>query len=166
MDGYTLGGGVGVGVHCSHQVATENTLFGLPQVAIGLFPDVGSAYVLSRLSQPGLGLYLALTGMKLNGSQCIEYGLASHYVSSNEIEDLQEKLGLIKSQTEIGPLEVARILDEISEKSISKKKWNIDIFKIEKYFDGKENAAQIFDHLENEIYRAHRKAFKAIGRTI
>jgi len=154
MDGYALGGGVGLGVHCSHRVVTENTLFGLPQVAIGLFPDVGTAYILSQLAHPGLGLYLALTGTKLNGGQCLEYGLASHYLSSNQIADLDGKLGQIKPSMQLGPLEVTRILDEISKNSTPKKKWNIDLYKIEKYFHGKQNAAEILDHLENEIFRA------------
>lgn len=160
MDGYTLGGGVGLGVHCSHRVVTENTLFGLPQVAIGLFPDVGTAYTLSRLTYPGLGLYLALTGMKLNGAQCLEYGLASHYLPSSQIDGLHEKLGLIKPSIEIGPLEVTRILNV--ENSIPKKAWNVDLHKIAKYFNGKRNAAEIVDHLENEIYRAIRKAYKEL----
>ena len=162
MDGYALGGGVGLGVHCSHRVVTENTLFGLPQVAIGLFPDVGTAYILSQLAHPGLGLYLSLTGTKLNGGQCLEYGLASHYLSSNQIADLDGKLGQIKPSMQLGPLEVTRILDEFSKNSTPKKKWNIDLYKIEKYFHGKQNAAEILDHLENEIFRATRKAFKDI----
>jgi len=154
MDGYALGGGVGLGVHCSHPVVTENTSFGLPQVTIGLFPDVGSAYTLSHLAHPGLGLYLALTGIKLNGSQCLEYGLASHYVSSNQMTLLDEKLGQIKPSLQLGSLEVSRILGELSKNSTPKKKWNIDLYKIEKFFHGKQNAAEIFDHLENEIFRA------------
>ena len=162
MDGYALGGGVGLGVHCSHRVVTENTLFGLPQVAIGLFPDVGSAYTLSQLAHPGLGLYLALTCTKLNGGQCLEYGLASHYLSSNQIASLDDKLGQIKPSVQLRALEVKRILDELSENSTPKKKWNIDLHKIEKYFHGKQNAAEIFDHLENEIFRATRKAFRDI----
>ena len=162
MDGYALGGGVGLGVHCSHPVVTENTSFGLPQVTIGLFPDVGSAYTLSHLAHPGLGLYLALTGIKLNGSQCLEYGLASHYLSFNQMALLDEKLGQIKPSLQLGSLEVSRILGELSKNSTPKKKWNIDLYKIGKYFQGKQNAAEIFDHLENEIFRATRKAFKYI----
>ena len=162
MDGYALGGGVGLGVHCSHRVVTENTSFGLPQVAIGLFPDVGSAYTLSQLAHPGLGLYLALTCTKLNGGQCLEYGLASHYLSSTQIAGLDDKLGQMKPSVYLGSLEVRRILDDLSENSIRKMKWNINLHKIKKYFHGKQNAAEILDHLENEIFRATRKAFKEI----
>ena len=92
----------------------------------------------------------------------MEYGLASHYLSSNQIADLHGKLGQIKPSMQLGPLEVTRILDEFSENSTPKKKWNIDLYKIEKYFHGKQNAAEILDHLENKIFRATRKAFKDI----
>ena len=61
LDGIVMGGGVGVSVHGSHRIATENTLFAMPETGIGLFPDVGGSYFLSRC--PGaLGMYLGLTG--------------------------------------------------------------------------------------------------------
>jgi len=154
MDGFALGGGVGLGVHCSHRIVTENTIFGLPQVAIGLFPDVGSAYTLSRLVHPGLGLYLALTGMKLDGTQCLKYGLASHYLESQAIPEFQDQLGSLNSSSELAHIDVTRIIGEMSASSMLKKKWNINLYKIEKYFTGKQNAAEIFDSLESEIFSA------------
>ena len=60
-----MGGGVGLSVHGSHRVATERTLLGMPETTIGLFPDVGGAWFLSRL--PGaVGIYLALTGKPID----------------------------------------------------------------------------------------------------
>jgi enoyl-CoA hydratase/carnithine racemase len=61
IDGITMGGGVGLSVHGRFRVATEKTMFAMPETAIGLFPDVGGSHFLPRL-QGRLGQYLALTG--------------------------------------------------------------------------------------------------------
>jgi len=69
MDGIVFGGGVGVSIHGTFQIATENSVFAMPECAIGLFPDVGGSYFLSRL-QGGLGLYLGLTGARIKVCSC------------------------------------------------------------------------------------------------
>lgn len=66
INGITMGGGAALGVHGMFSVATENTVFAMPEVKIGTFPDCGFSYLLSRLPDQ-LGLYLGLTGEKLRG---------------------------------------------------------------------------------------------------
>jgi enoyl-CoA hydratase len=88
LDGITMGGGVGVSVHGSHRVATERTLFAMPETGIGFFPDVGATYVLPRLGG-GLGLYLGLTGARLKAADCLEAGLATHYVPGARLPALE-----------------------------------------------------------------------------
>jgi enoyl-CoA hydratase len=91
MDGITMGGGVGISQPCKYRVATENTRFAMPETAIGLFPDVGGGWYLSRL--PGrVGQYLALTGARLDGAECLALGLATHYVPSLGLEDLKARI--------------------------------------------------------------------------
>ncbi|HEX9931222.1 MAG TPA: enoyl-CoA hydratase/isomerase family protein [Allosphingosinicella sp.] len=91
MDGITMGGGVGIALPCRFRIATENTRFAMPETAIGLFPDVGGGWHLSRL--PGrVGQFLALTGARLDGAECLALGLATHYVSSLGIEDLKARI--------------------------------------------------------------------------
>jgi len=68
MDGIAMGGGAGVSIHGMFRVATERTLFAMPECAIGLVPDIGSSYFLSRLTG-GLGMYLALSGARLSVSR-------------------------------------------------------------------------------------------------
>lgn len=92
LDGVVMGGGVGVSVHGSHRVATERTLFAMPETGIGMFPDVGGTYFLPRL--PGkLGMYLALTGARLRAADCVYAGVATHYVPASRIPDLLQALG-------------------------------------------------------------------------
>jgi len=67
INGITMGGGVGLSIHGKYRIATEKTLFAMPETAIGLFPDVGATYFLSRL-KGRLGIYLGLTGHRLKGN--------------------------------------------------------------------------------------------------
>lgn len=84
LDGIVMGGGAGVSVNGRTRIATERTLFAMPETAIGFFPDVGATHFLSRL--PGrLGLYLGLTGARLGPEDCLWAGIATHYVPSAEI---------------------------------------------------------------------------------
>jgi enoyl-CoA hydratase len=106
MDGITMGGGVGISQPCKYRVATENTRFAMPETSIGLFPDVGGGWYLSRL--PGrVGQYLALTGARLDGAECLALGLATHYVPSHCLDDL-------KAQIAREPQRIAELLDEAS----------------------------------------------------
>ena len=92
-DGVVMGGGVGISIHGQYRVATEHTLFAMPETKIGLFPDVGSMFWMPRLlSSGGAAVYLALTGARLGPTECISTGLATHYVSSSKLDDLEDAL--------------------------------------------------------------------------
>jgi enoyl-CoA hydratase/carnithine racemase len=92
LDGITMGGGVGVSIHGRFRVATEKTLFAMPETAIGLFPDVGGSFFLPRL-QGALGMYLALTGARLKGEEVFRAGIATHFVPSADLPALEQRLG-------------------------------------------------------------------------
>jgi enoyl-CoA hydratase len=91
MDGVTMGGGVGISVHGSHRVATERTLFAMPETGIGLFPDVGGGWFLPRLGPP-LGMWLALTGERLKGGDVCAAGIATNYVESGVVEAAKDQV--------------------------------------------------------------------------
>lgn len=91
MDGVTMGGGVGLSVHGSHRIATERTVFAMPETGIGLFPDVGGGWFLPRLAGE-TGTWLALTGARLKGADTAAAGIATHYTESTEIADLEETI--------------------------------------------------------------------------
>jgi enoyl-CoA hydratase len=106
MDGITMGGGVGLSQPAKYRVATENTRLAMPETGIGLFPDVGGGWYLSRL--PGrTGQYLALTGHRLDGAECLALGLASHYLPSDRLDEA-------KARITAEPQQIAAILDDLS----------------------------------------------------
>ncbi|XP_037946556.1 3-hydroxyisobutyryl-CoA hydrolase, mitochondrial isoform X2 [Teleopsis dalmanni] len=91
IDGIVMGGGVGLSVHGKYRVATERTLFAMPETAIGLFPDVGGSHFLPRL-EGKLGLYLGLTGQRLKGDDVLKAGVATHYCESAKLSKLEQDL--------------------------------------------------------------------------
>jgi enoyl-CoA hydratase len=91
MDGITMGGGVGIAMPCDFRIATENTRLAMPETGIGLFPDVGGGWYLSRL--PGrIGQFMALTGARLEAGECLYLGLATHYIEQSALEELHERI--------------------------------------------------------------------------
>ena len=88
MDGITMGGGVGISRPCRYRIATDRTLFAMPETSIGLFPDVGGGWHLSRLLGR-LPQFLALTGARLDGAECFALGLATHYVAHEDVDQLK-----------------------------------------------------------------------------
>jgi len=91
LDGIVMGGGVGIGLPAKYRIATERTMFAMPEATIGLFPDVGGGWYLSRL--PGrLGQYLALTAARLDGGDVRAIGLATHYIPSEALDDVKAAL--------------------------------------------------------------------------
>lgn len=93
MDGITMGGGVGISQPARFRVATENTRFAMPETGIGLFPDVGGGWYLSRL-EGRVGQFLALTGARIAGPGCLALGLASHYIPSESLADAKARIAI------------------------------------------------------------------------
>jgi enoyl-CoA hydratase len=80
-----MGGGVGISLPARYRIATERTTFAMPECGIGLFPDVGAAWYLSRM--PGkAGLWLALTGSRIKAADCLAVGVATHFVPGESLE--------------------------------------------------------------------------------
>ena len=106
MDGITMGGGVGISGPATFRVATPNTRYAMPETGIGLFPDVGGGWYLSRL-KGRLGQYLALTGARLDGAECVWAGVATHYLAP-------EALAEAKARIAADPAAIATVLRELS----------------------------------------------------
>ncbi|MGE2836049.1 enoyl-CoA hydratase/isomerase family protein [Mycobacterium sp. SMC-4] len=99
--GLTLGGGMGLASHARHRVVTDSTRMGMPEVLIGLSPDVGGLWLFSRA--PGrTGTYAALTAAHLTAGDALYMGLADHYVPDERIEELTERLQHVPAAEALG----------------------------------------------------------------
>jgi enoyl-CoA hydratase len=141
MDGICMGGGVGISLPAKFRVATENTRFAMPETGIGLFPDVGGGWYLSRL-EGRVGQFLALTGARLDGSECLTLGLATHYLPS-------EKLAVAKERIAQNPNRIGGILGDLS---VSPPKARIA-----------DNVANINRHFASDVYEEILTSLEADG---
>lgn len=91
LNGITMGGGMGLAQGARHRLVGERTRIAMPETGIGLFPDVGASYFLSRLPG-GLGLYLGLTGVQLRAADSLYAGLADAYLPPESAAGLNAAL--------------------------------------------------------------------------
>lgn len=88
-----MGGGVGVSCHAPIRVATENSMYAMPETAIGFFTDVGGSYFLSRVKNNiSLGMYLGLTGQRLKATELLQWGVATHFVPTEKLEHMRHDI--------------------------------------------------------------------------
>ena len=99
LDGITMGGGVGLARPCRFRVATERTTFAMPESGIGLFPDVGGGWYLSRMPDH-IGLWLALTGARIKAADCELLQIATDYVESARLPELKAAILAAPQRTE------------------------------------------------------------------
>lgn len=93
IEGIVMGGGCGITMNGALKVMTKNTMMAMPELGVGLFPDVGASYFLSRPHIPeGLGLFMGLTGHRMNAADCLKAGLATHYVPTAGLPALRKEL--------------------------------------------------------------------------
>lgn len=123
IDGIVMGGGVGVSVHGSHRVGTENTMFAMPETGIGFFPDVGGTFFLPRMPK-STGVYCALSAGRLKQGDAIETGVLTHTTSREKLAELEAALAendtveaaLVAVTVAAGPsrlMEKADLIDQI-----------------------------------------------------
>ena len=139
MDGVTMGGGVGIALPCRYRVTTERTVLAMPETTIGIFPDVGGGRYLSRL-RGRLAQFLALTGARLDGAECLRLRLATHYLPSERLEEAKER---IIAQ----PFRTQAVLDELSDDHIPEARIMGNLQKIDRYF-ASDRLEEILDALD------------------
>jgi enoyl-CoA hydratase len=113
MDGITMGGGAGVSVNGAYRIATEKTMFAMPETGIGLFPDVGATRFLNLC--PGhIGRYLGLTGARLGAADALYCGLATHFVPRDRVPELKAALTSIAWEPGREPAQTKAILEKFA----------------------------------------------------
>lgn len=142
MDGIVMGGGMGIGQGASVRVVTERSKMAMPETHIGLFPDVGGGYFLSRCSGH-LGEYLGLTGHMLVGEDAVHAGLADGYMASGKLPHLWQTL--IETPFENGQAVERWITTQFDHLNKSKLEHRIEIDAV----FGKGSVVDILNHLES-----------------
>lgn len=122
MDGLVMGGGSGIAMPCRYRIATERTIFAMPETGIGLFPDVGASRFLPPL--PGhAGVWMALTGARAKAADCLLFGLATDFVHAEDLERLKAAILadpdaietlLVEVEADEGRPEFAALEDQVS----------------------------------------------------
>lgn len=116
MNGVTMGGGVGISIHGSHRVGTENLILAMPETGIGFFPDIGGSYFLSRLPHH-VGIYLGLTGAQLDVSDCLAVRLIDHKILQEHLPFAIKALAETSFERQ-GKKTVTRILKQFEAPSV------------------------------------------------
>ncbi len=143
MDGIVMGGGMGIAQGARHRVVTERTKMAMPETGIGLFPDVGGGFFLSRCAGH-VGEYLALTGRLLDGGQAVTVGLADHWLASDRLASLWQELA--QGRIDAQGLDAA-LRDAASAADAASAGWPPG--PLERYF-GRESVAAIVQALETD----------------
>ena len=144
IDGITMGGGVGISMPADFRVATERTLFAMPETAIGLFPDVGGSFYLPRL-EGQLGMFLALTGARLKGEDVVKAGVATHYIPSDKLDGLLADLAQVTAGPDCGA-DVEALLQRYDETSDAPGSFRPHMAEIEDCF-GQASVAEVLHRL-------------------
>ncbi|MCJ1314341.1 hypothetical protein MMC25_008022 [Agyrium rufum] len=110
MDGITMGGGAGLSMHAPFRIATERTVFAMPETGIGFFPDVGASFFLPRLDGE-IGTYLALTSEQVKGVNAYYAGIATHYIHSTSLSGLTQRLAELVFKDYATMQEKASVID-------------------------------------------------------
>lgn len=107
QDGIVMGGGIGISAYCGLRVATERTQLAMPETIIGFFPDVGALYLLSR-APGGLGRYLALTGVTINGPDAVAVGFSDAVIDAATWPQVLDRLAAGAGKDAVAGLLVSR----------------------------------------------------------
>ena len=144
VDGICMGGGVGLSIGASHLVMSEKAVWAMPETGIGLFPDVGGSHFLPRLPG-GLGPYLALTGHRLNGADCLYANIADHFVSSDKFSDVFDALMELDTIDDTSVGEAISAFEQAEQGSLAETRPEID-----QYFETIESLGTLMTHLKEE----------------
>jgi len=148
MDGISMGGGMGIGQAAKLRIVGERTRMAMPEVAIGLFPDVGASFFLPRL--PGaLGLYLALTGVQIKGADALYAQLADVYLAAPAVEALADDLAALAWSAD-PRADLKRFIAARSAQGIAAPSLSILRPAIDEHFANKPGVLEIIASLEAE----------------
>ncbi|SET71120.1 Enoyl-CoA hydratase/carnithine racemase [Natronincola peptidivorans] len=146
MNGFVMGGGVGISIGATHRIVTEKTKWAMPEMNIGLYPDVGGSYFLNKM--PGhIGRYLALTSKPINAADALYIGAADYYINSDAWESIKQAIGERKWSIELVDHELGQLIEKFKQAPSAPSKLAALQNDIDKHF-GHERMEDIIKSLE------------------
>jgi enoyl-CoA hydratase/carnithine racemase len=112
VSGICMGGGVGISISSDRTIVSEKTVWAMPETGIGMIPDVGGSYFLSRMKD-GFGLYLGLTGDRLKSADVVSAGVATDFVAADQHEALMQALVALGSGATME--QISAVIDDAAE---------------------------------------------------
>lgn len=91
MNGFTMGVGAGFGIHSHIRVATEKSIFSMPECKVGIVPDGGCGYYFTKMPK-NFGLYLGMSGEQIDGIKMCHLGIADFLIESNKIPEIEHEM--------------------------------------------------------------------------
>lgn len=144
IDGLALGGAAIYSMPGKYRIVTERTVISMPETTIGYFNDAGSSHFLSRLEN-NFGIYMGMTGIKVKGFDAKKVGLATHYIASHKLDELEKTLAKCKNH-----MDVEKVLNHLSsDNEFRPDQLDRILPDIKKCFDGS-TVEEIFENLQNE----------------
>src|SRR3990167_100743 len=160
MDGVTMGGGVGISLHGSHPVASENFSFAMPETTIGFFPDIGSSYLLARCPD-NFGIYLGLVGDRVNAVDAKKLGLVKYCISAKEFPEIIANLAKLDLTINAAD-KVDSCLSKFNHVELKS-----EILDLKKYVNetfAKNSVEEIFDALKNGDTDWHKTTLQKLAK--
>ncbi len=159
LNGIAMGGGLGLSMHGKYRIVNNKTITAMPETAIGLFPDVGGGYFLSKMGE--LGLFLALTGRVMDGLDSMYSGIGTHYIENENINHIYEK---IINKSNYDYIFIEQLLNANSKKLLEKDSLLYkELENIKKHFC-RTNLVEIFDSLKNDNSEWTKKTLSVLSK--